>query len=35
VGRLKNGKVFDKTDRKPFSFRLGECVDVFGGGLMG
>jgi FK506-binding nuclear protein len=25
VGRLKNGKVFDKTDKKPFQFRLGEC----------
>jgi FKBP-type peptidyl-prolyl cis-trans isomerase len=25
VGRLKsNGKVFDKTDKKPFAFRLGE-----------
>lgn len=25
VGRLKsNGRVFDKTDKKPFSFRLGE-----------
>jgi FKBP-type peptidyl-prolyl cis-trans isomerase len=23
VGRLKNGKVFDKTDKKPFQFRLG------------
>jgi FKBP-type peptidyl-prolyl cis-trans isomerase len=24
VGRLKTGKVFDKTDKKPFQFRLGE-----------
>lgn len=25
VGRLKsNGRVFDKTDKKPFAFRLGE-----------
>ncbi|KAF6262866.1 hypothetical protein COO60DRAFT_1267851 [Scenedesmus sp. NREL 46B-D3] len=23
VGRLKTGKVFDKTDKKPFQFRLG------------
>lgn len=23
VGRLKSGKVFDKTDKKPFQFRLG------------
>ena len=29
VGRLKsNGKVFDKTDKKPFAFRLGEWVTV-------
>lgn len=24
IGRLKNGKVFDKTGNKPFTFRLGE-----------
>lgn len=25
IGRLKsNGRVFDKTDKKPFAFRLGE-----------
>jgi FKBP-type peptidyl-prolyl cis-trans isomerase len=24
VGKLKSGKVFDKTDKKPFQFRLGE-----------
>lgn len=29
VGRLKsNGKVFDKTDKKPFAFRLGESYLV-------
>lgn len=28
VGRLKtNGRVFDKTDKKPFAFRLGETQD--------
>jgi FKBP-type peptidyl-prolyl cis-trans isomerase len=24
VGKLMSGKVFDKTDKKPFQFRLGE-----------
>jgi hypothetical protein len=32
VGRLKsNGKVFDKTDKKPFAFRLGESLPTDSG----
>lgn len=34
VGRLKsNGKVFDKTDKKPFAFRLGECCQATAGAV--